>query len=190
MDDRECTYKAGTSKVWYPRQAVSLPIVRRNMFITNVENYRTGHSKTRWGRERDSQRKKLYAAERNIHKGDFIGNIDDIRRYVTHLCNVLSDRYTIKKIVVKDGRGYKCASGYAIDNHTGKITMPSSLRYELWILHEVSHAVTDALDRVASWHGPLFCSVYLDLVQMKLGTWVAVSLRDSYDRHGVVWGPK
>ncbi len=78
-------------------------------------------------------------------------------------------------VQVRDGRGRKNATGYALGSYwsgdripqtEGVLKMPRWSRNKMTILHELAHVVTDCeYNGKASAHGAEYCSLYLKLVR-------------------------
>lgn len=141
-------------------------------------------------RPRDSQRQRLYDAERAIfgtHGGRSFRSIADISAYVREveasaLWRELGERVGLDRWVeVKDGRGSprSRAGGRTIKIVRGH-------RFELVVLHELAHLVTSR--RFAA-HGPEFVRNYISLVDAFAGSAAARALEDSCGRHGVAVAP-
>lgn len=143
-------------------------------------------------RERDSQRSKVYAAER-AWRADTDDQLDlaGVRAYVRdvrergyqqrHL--VVGSAWARNPIAVGDGRGR--SRGGADDDG---IYMPRNARRETVILHELAHVIQI---RTNGWgpaaHGWQFAAIMLDLVADRMGPDAESRLRAEYRAHRVRW---
>jgi hypothetical protein len=128
---------------------------------------------------RDSQRAKVYAAERAAFGAEWGEKIDDgsleaVSRYVRQVEGSATWRKILKKseltpidggLRVKDGRGCRWARGFR--DH---VTLPIWARTRPVVLHEMAHAATG---ENAKHHWP-FAAAYLMLV----GTFMGAAARD------------
>lgn len=132
---------------------------------------------------RDSQRSRLYKAERMVSdKGPHLKTVDEIQTTVNAICRSrwFRNRFGKVQIRVKDGRGRRHAGGlgyHYADATVGYITMPKWSRYLLFILHEIGHVVTPY--GVAD-HGREFARIFLQLVRWRMGTEAASELQAAY----------
>lgn len=141
-------------------------------------------------RPRDSQRKRVYDAERALFPDDQFpagltlpqaeALVDRI--YMDARYRRL-DRLHPVPPVVKDGRGRRRA-GYCRARHA--IALPRWARRVWVVAHEVAHAFLDH-NRHAG-HGEEFVAVYLDVLQRHAGM-DADALRHGFLRHGVRVAP-
>ena len=137
-------------------------------------------------RPRDTQRSKVYAAERTIEDWDtekmsipeieeWVGKITRSKWWKNH------PRGGSYKIEVRDGRGRRNAGGR---RWVGKVVikMPRWSRTKIVTLHEIAHGMQPHL---TAWHGREFCRTFLDLVVRWMGKDVARELRQSFVKHRV-----
>lgn len=135
---------------------------------------------------RDSQRSKVYAAERVVVDQAGISRIyyvDDIKIFIDNFCSKVwfKRRFGLRSIQVKDGRGKRRASGGG-----NTITMPIWSRNQLFILHEVAHCLAPS----GCHHNWEFVKTYLDLVYYVLGEDTYKILREKFKKHRVKYYPK
>ncbi|AQA03526.1 hypothetical protein BVC93_15150 [Mycobacterium sp. MS1601] len=150
---------------------------------------------------RDSQRSKVYAAERFARtmfdraseRGstvDFFGtsltlppearfsSVDDVQRYVDRVLGLPS------RLTVRARRG-ATAAHYENRNGTGVIAVPEvSTRWalrELVVLHEIAHHLCPCDPP----HGPEFATAMADLAATVMGPEAGYVLRVLYDKQGV-----
>lgn len=134
---------------------------------------------------RDSQRKRLYDAERatTMWNVGFVSDIHLLREYVK---KITASKWFAKHypyyhnigIEVKDGRCCRFARG----STRGYIIMPRWSRFQLVILHEIAHVVTHCS---VAFHGREFAKVFLNLVKHFMGTAAYVELKASFKKHRV-----
>ncbi len=128
-------------------------------------------------RPRDNQRSRLYSAE-GI-SGRHLPTVTLMQSYVDE---VLSSRWFVarwgkRRIEVRDGRARRSAC--AVGN---VIKMPTGMRHESVVLHEVAHVLTPF--KYAA-HGPEFAGVLLTLVGHEMGPDAHNALRASFRAGGV-----
>jgi putative metallohydrolase (TIGR04338 family) len=133
---------------------------------------------------RDSQRSKVYKAERTLDQFYKNGmSIEDVREFVDKIMdsNWLNGKYPRAyvngKVIVKDGRGRRKAGGCF-----AYITMPKWSRSKLVVLHELAHSITDRQYEgygVAS-HGREFCSIYISLIRRWMSKDVGRALKAAF----------
>lgn len=154
-------------------------------FISRQAHYLQGHSVTKWGYEYDSQRKKLYAAERQVDWGEPLENLEAVQEYVDRLVQYrwFERRWgTRRKIRVSgglrtyDGRAWK---------HEGRIQIRN--RTEHVILHEVAHIL---VPKPHGSHGRLFARTQLELVKYARGKEHYEALLERFRDLGVKYQPK
>lgn len=133
-------------------------------------------------KERDSQRSKLYKAEKVL--AQYSQRVETVPEMQAFLQKVLArkpiqDRYWLqirKVIVVKDGR--RCSNALGGVNW---IKMPRWSRTQYIVLHEAAHSITQRKygTNVAG-HGWQYAEVYLDLVRFGLGAEAGAALKASF----------
>lgn len=135
-------------------------------------------------RPRDSQRQKLYNAEREALKENYggkVGNgmIADVQGMVDRLCQQhwFQARWGQRTIEVRQK-----TSGRATGYYNSHICMPPRYRSPYITLHEVAHVLCHP--KYAG-HGPEYAALYLFLVHQHLGADASASLRESFRKHGV-----
>lgn len=143
-------------------------------------------------RPRDSQRQRLYDAERKLIDLFTVDKLplDQIQDLVNRAQQ--SDVYKEylpkdkKKIVVKKGRSGCSAYG----NKLG-ITLPTWAQTKMIAMHELAHVMVIRKDPEATHepHGWLFARMYLDLVFWCYGESVRDKLKHSFDLHRVAYTP-
>lgn len=132
-------------------------------------------------RDRDNQRRRLYAAEQVIRKSQsnkyakyLDGSIPSCQEYVNAILKTawFSRRWMVKFIPVASGKG---ARGGVNGIRLGKWA-----RCEAVILHELAHALVPRTCPNASAHGPEFAGVFHYLVQQVMGKEEADKLKASF----------
>jgi len=151
--------------------------------------YLDGRTLTKYGYERDSQRERVYDAEDVlVDRGKLFLTVGEIEDYLANVIDSTWFKNRFPWIVyadVRDGRGRSSACGYRTDVGIAVLKFPRWSRWELFILHELSHAITKI--RPHSGHGRWFCSVYLALIRRFMGHVVYADLRQAFQRQGVHW---
>lgn len=161
---------------------------------------------------RDSQRQKVYNAERVLDHSPSTLEHDRRERlsptvYRTYAsqetCQAFVDRVVRsrfwgsmlakttrswlngppRKVTVGPGKGHRKATAYGLSH----IELPIWARKDWVILHELAHCLTDAMYARTAPHGREFCSVYLKLVKRFLGDEWAEKLKESFREHRVKW---
>ena len=139
---------------------------------------------------RDSQRAKLYRAERDVvPRGQTFISVADMQAYVDRLVQSawFAGRWRYchqgahgHPFLVTDGRGRRraCCTGRTIK-------MPLWARSELFLLHELAHGINCWEHCDVRTHGWRFASILLDLVRHCMGKDTAAALRESFRRHRV-----
>ncbi len=145
-------------------------------------------------RPRDTQRSKVYAAERSIDawvdgKQGTLMSIGEVEQFVCSTMGMawykrdfVQKQWHLRFPIIRDGRGHRRATGGA-----NTLTFPRWSRYPLVICHEMAHMVARRLipRDVAAAHGPEFCAVYLHLVAHAIDPLVAQDLRAAFRDRGV-----
>jgi putative metallohydrolase (TIGR04338 family) len=136
-------------------------------------------------RPRDSQRSKVYSAEKVLWEGyKNFSTVQDMEVYV-HTCMEASsfkNKFNnLREVKIADGRGRRSACCVGTRGWS-TLKMPRWARKESILLHELAHAVTN--DKYA-WHGPEFCNNYLFLVCTFMGVAAYTSLVESFKLKGV-----
>lgn len=132
---------------------------------------------------RDSQRSKVYKAEREVWDiAQKFDNMDQTKRYVQVVLDILDlpelKRY---KVYVGDGRARRSAGG----NARG-IYLPKWARTPWVILHELAHTLTarQHVFKGIQHHWP-WASNYLMLVTKILGEGAGKRLKEAFKKHRV-----
>ena len=135
---------------------------------------------------RDTQRSKLYRAERVVN-GEKFADMEEMRKYVNKITR--SDWW--KKhhenpawgVAVTDGRRRRnaCAVG------SWEIRMPRWSRCERIVLHELAHTVVTSRfgDDMAAWHGCEFAKILLSIVKRFMGKEAHDTMKASFKEHRV-----
>ena len=142
-------------------------------------------------RPRDSQRGKLYRAERELADLDEKigkGTIAEAEAYVVSVWNTrwMRDHFPLAQLHaeprVVDGRGTRRATGSLY-----RLNLPRWSRTKLVVLHEIAHAVTP------NWcaaHGREFAANFIKLVQHYMGVETARALKQAFRANGVKYTKK
>jgi putative metallohydrolase (TIGR04338 family) len=142
-------------------------------------------------RVRDSQRSKLYAAEKvfSDHGGNM--TLEGVEALVWSIMGSewFKIRFGVPRTVkIKNKRGGW--GGANCKQHSeSRFTMAfHRFACKKWIvLHELAHGLVP--DKLPA-HGPEFAGVFLELVQQWMGEADYVKLRDSFKKHKVAWVPR
>jgi len=156
-------------------------------------------------RPRDSQRSKLYKAERlhSLWSNDSqFDSLKDVQDWVDKICKSrwFKNRYprhaldpkslmrygrSANGIKALDGRGRTRANG----STRGFIKLPVWTRSELHILHEIAHVVTSRYTvnsrKLPAFHGRDFCANYLALVRQFMGKEAGKELKACFKKSRV-----
>jgi putative metallohydrolase (TIGR04338 family) len=131
---------------------------------------------------RDSQRARLYDAERALRGGRRFVTVGECQAYVD---DVLGSAWwqarfpRVREIRVTDGRGRRHAGAFV---ESRRIALPKWARNERVLLHEVAHHATP---RDAAAHGPEYARIYVDLVHAFMGERAARRLLAAFEAHRV-----
>lgn len=140
-------------------------------------------------RPRDSQRQRVYDAEREVEDFDRPADgmdapfsIHETRAFVRTITRSRWWRNRTRRfywnVPVKDGRGRRNGGG----TPDGYITMPRWSRTPMVICHELAHVATPA-NKAA--HGRTYCGWYLALVRQFVSEEAYQQLRDALKRRRV-----
>lgn len=141
---------------------------------------------------RDSQRSKVYAAEKAAVLASWNSRLETLPEIQDYLQDMMNRAWFkrrwpwITKVPrLKDGRGTTHARGGA-----GGLNLPRWARSEVVVLHEMSHYLCDmTLHQPHAAHGWQFCEVYLTLVRFQCGKGAHDLLRDQFKQHKVRFKP-
>lgn len=143
---------------------------------------------------RDSQRARVYAAERKAFGAAFYAKVDDVSlEGLQRLVDRVTGSATWKKLfhrnpkVIVPGRvevrpGYAARAAFA---RCGTITLPKWSRTLPIILHELAHVVAGG---AVGHHWP-FASHYIDLVGVFMGAEAKRTLKQQFKAHRVRFTP-
>lgn len=144
--------------------------------------------------KRDTQRSKVYKAERVAFEGHVEANevlpaVEDIERFVRHVWSLKRVQDAFPRAVVEwrlgrpavhDGRGRKSACGAM-----GFISMPVWSRKKWVVLHELAHVISRRTDCYIAGHGWEYAACYLLLVRYVLGVDAHDRLKAEFKAHRV-----
>lgn len=141
-------------------------------------------------RERDSQRAKLYTAERSIGRGVELPDLTDIAKYLDR--SMAQQWYRrhygadLTGYFLHDGRGCSAAAGGLCWGRRANLTFPRWSRCERVVLHELAHSITHSRYGVEfAAHGWRFAAVFLDLVRHFMGAEAGERLRLAFRENRV-----
>lgn len=136
---------------------------------------------------RDSQRGKLYTAERKAFEGAPVDlpEVEDVERFIAHICKLGRIKESFpelewRSITVGDGRRRRAAGGDARG-----IYMPRWSRMRWVVLHELGHTIMDRRYRNAVGHGWQYAEIYLTLVRHVMGVDAHDRLKAQFKAHRV-----
>lgn len=141
-------------------------------------------------RARDTQRSKLYAAERAAGCFDKdLGERPTLERAQAYINTVTRSPWTVRKfgtfrIEARPGKGSASAHGSRV------ILLGIPSRTRQIILHEIAHCIAYRRHPGVASHGREFAALYLELVQHFLGVDRAKQLRAEFRARRVRVGPK
>jgi putative metallohydrolase (TIGR04338 family) len=142
-------------------------------------------------RPRDNQRQKLYNAENlvfNLGKdpraGRHLQTIDEIQAYLDKLVDSawFKRRWGAGVYSNRHGRSYRIGDGRGARRATGgmfTLTYPRWSRHEAIVLHELAHHIVERMhgSNREPWHGWVFASIFLELIEHQLGKETADQLK-------------
>jgi putative metallohydrolase (TIGR04338 family) len=139
-------------------------------------------------RERDSQRSRVYRAERKVNHGKPFKDIKEVRKYVEKLCKSpwFKKHFVPRPINVRTG-GYAVATA---DLWGIRIPEQEWSLNELVVLHEVAHVCSRAVTTREAGHGITFCKTFIKLVQHKIGKATSDDLKKQFKQEGVKYCAK
>lgn len=149
---------------------------------------------TQFGHARDSQRQKVYTAQRVIENETRKGSpeLQDIKAcqaWVDRVCQEawFQRRWGRFRFTVVAGRG-----GGRANTAMHQISLGTWARQPAVILHEMAHILHLKVyeHRNDAPHGREFCGVFLTLVQFEMGEEARTKLSDSFRAHRVRWTSK
>lgn len=162
---------------------------------------------------RDSQRQKLYNAERAVPFGVTFDTVEDCQRYVN---KVWASPWTLRRFVVSEHtrqeiKAHPNAADYILSKaqerkppivrpghgsrsafyRLGTITLPKWARNERVILHEIVHALRfrHVWNHTEPPHGWQFANTFLELVRHFMGREAHDTLKASFRKHKVRFRP-
>lgn len=145
-----------------------------------------------YSRQRDTQRSKLYRAERVLDPfATPLPTVQDVERYVKRIeaSKRVQRKLSVRKymslkqgslgkvrgIRVHDGRGHRRAVSYG-----GTIAIPKWARKDWVVLHELAHEFTPRSERTGGAHGWEFAAAFLYLVRLFMGKEAHDALKSSF----------
>lgn len=140
---------------------------------------------------RDTQRSKVYAAERDhsLISVIRIEDVKDIRRFVMSVMRRKEMKpwrhaFSGSKLRITDGRGRRKATAYGCfqTSYRITITLPRWARSMMVVLHELAHALTPG--RYPT-HGMEYCTNYLYLIKHVMGIEAYEEMIKCFTVHGV-----
>lgn len=155
-------------------------------YITSSRRYLDGHSLTKHGAEYDSQRQKLYNAERSVSVGKIFKNLRQAQAFLEEVLDSTWFRSRFGKVEIRMEMTKGWTRSYCRRSSKLIRMLPQHLN-ERVIIHELTHALVPAPH---AGHGRLFCAIYLDIVRQYLGERCYGQLLKGYRREGVKYNMK
>ena len=157
-------------------------------YIEDSESYLTGHALDRWGRERDSQKQRLYRSEKGVCTGNDFSTVRECQRYLDFVTGTdwFVERFGDVRVRVVRSKGYRASRCYGKGNEA-VIRILGCHQNSLVLLHELTHAL---VPHPHASHGPLYCRVYAEMVKQNLGFDAYEQLMAGYRREGVKHRPQ
>lgn len=138
-------------------------------------------------RPRDSQRAKVYRAERHAW-GEAAHHGSMTHDEVVALAEGLADRFGLAVPVVRHRTSGHRSWGGITKEGRPYIGLTPRDRNAMVVCHELAHAWLDHEARgLFAWHSPQWCRVYLMLVHEVLGGEAHDHLEDAFEVYGVDW---
>lgn len=145
---------------------------------------------------RDSQRSKVYDAERAAFPSTYDGTlprltIDECQRFVDGVCSSPTIReqygYTRAAPTIVAGHGNRDRGCYK--QRENEIHLPEWTRVHWYVLHELAHAlVPPTSERPA--HGREWAACYVELLRIYTGRYAVERLTREFKARRVTWKPK
>jgi hypothetical protein len=134
------------------------------------------------------QQDTVYAAQNTTFRGEPIGSIADVQRFVDDLREAwwwekwLGDR--VIRVEVGQARGFDSVGWYDEDARSGRMEFGHVPLTIGLVLHELAHVLAKAR-RHSQAHDPWFARIYLELSYLVRGSAAYEELRKAFDTHGV-----
>jgi len=145
----------------------------------SYEDFKKRHLIASSAKQRDFQRSKVYESEKVLkrHIKVRFKNMETIINWTNeNVLPYMKEKYGVEEIVIKDGRGRRSAC--SLHDRT-TLKMPKWSRKDYVLLHEIAHIpTTDS-------HGPVFCALYLELVEKFIGVEAMEALKERFDKNKV-----
>lgn len=138
--------------------------------------------------KRDHQRKKVYDSENAVFSKatpDY-ASLAECRAYMDQI--IASEYWKLhdgwKRVGLLDGRG---GSSAMYVSRKKSLALPKWSRIKWVIIHEMAHCLTHRTTKDFCAHGSHFAGHYLALVREMLGDTHYVALKESMDKHNVMY---
>ncbi len=156
--------------------------------LVDQPRFLQGNTLTRDKKETDSQRQKLYDAQRRVTDGSVLHEIEDVAWEVYDIISKAwwQRRYATGRIKLRPGNGARRANAKG-NSHSGNLNFPRSARCQRTIIHELVHLTVPVPH---AGHGRLYASRYLEAVYWRLGENAGDTLKEGYRRENVKWHPR
>jgi len=156
--------------------------------LADLPRFLEGNQLKRDRTETDSQRQKLYDAQRKVTGGETYSEMEEVAREVAGILSKAwwQRRYATGSVTLRPGNGARRASAKG-NSVSGSLNLPKFGRCERTIIHELIHLTVPVPH---AWHGRLFASRYLEAVYWRLGDAAGDTLKEGYREENVKWHPR
>jgi len=156
--------------------------------LEELPRFLEGNRLTKDNKETDSQRQKLYDAQRRVTDGRCFSEMEEVANAVVEILRKAwwQRRYGSGPIVLRPGSGARRANAKG-NAANGNLNLPKFGRCERTILHELIHLT---VPKPHAGHGRLYASRYLEAVSWWLGPDAGDRLREGYREENVRWHPR
>jgi len=156
--------------------------------LADLPRFLEGNQLKRDRTETDSQRQKLYDAQREVPDGETYAEMGEVAREVAGILSKAwwQRRYATGQVTLRPGNGARRASARG-NSADGRLNFPKFGRTQRTIVHELIHLTVPPPH---AWHGRLFASRYLEAVCWRLGDAAGSALKEGYREENVKWHPR
>ena len=156
--------------------------------LVDQPRFLEGNQLTRDKTETDSQRQKLYDAQRYVTDGQLYDSMEEVAREVYDIISKAwwQRRYGTGRIKLRPGNGARRANARG-SSVSGNLNFPRFSRHQRTIIHELIHLTVPVPH---AWHGRLYASRYLEAIYWRLGEDAGDSLKEGFREENVKWHPR
>lgn len=157
--------------------------------LQELPRFLGGNSLTNDNQEIDSQRQKLYDAQKPVD--DYSAQFTEMESVAYEVADILRSawwqrRYGTGTIILRPGNGARRANAKG-DSVSGNLNFPRFSRHQRTIIHELIHLT---VPRPHAPHGRLYASRYLEAISWRLGSDAGDALKEGYRKENVKWHPR